>query len=96
VEQSRFIARSVKLRLHYEDIIITGAYVADFVVEGCVIVELKAMEAVAPVHVRQRQTYLRLTGCPLGLILNFGALTLADGIVRQVNNFPVGTSPYAK
>jgi GxxExxY protein len=86
----------VKLTLRYETIVVTGAYIADFIVEGSVVVELKAIEAIAPVHVRQLQTYLRLTGCPLGLILNFGALTLTDGIVRQVNNFPLGTPPYAK
>jgi hypothetical protein len=42
------------------------------------------------------QTYLRLSGCPLGLILNFGALRFFEGVVRQVNNFPNGTAPYAK
>ncbi|MGH9410279.1 MAG: GxxExxY protein [Vicinamibacterales bacterium] len=87
---------NVKLTLRYETIVVTGAYVADFIVEGGIVVELKAIEAVAPIHIRQLQTYLRLTGCPLGLILNFGALTLTDGIARQVNNFPIGTTPYAK
>lgn len=88
--------RKVKLTLRYGDIIVKGAYEADFIVEGCVVVELKAIERVAPVHVRQLQTYLRLTGCPLGLILNFGALKLVDGVERQVNNFPYGTAPYRK
>ena len=89
------VRRRVKLTLRYETVVVTGAYVADFIVEGCVLVELKAIEAVAPVHIRQLQTYLRLTGCPLGRILNF-ALTLTNGIVRQVSNFPIGTAPYAK
>ena len=56
--------------------------------EGSVIVEVKAIEKLAPVHVRQLQTYLRLSGCPLGLIVNFGAVRLTDGVERQVNNFP--------
>jgi hypothetical protein len=43
------------------------------------------------VDARQLLTYLRFTGCPLGLLLNFGALKLTDGIKRVVNNFPEGT-----
>ena len=85
----------VPLTLRYDDVVVEGAYQADFIVEGCVIVEIKALEGLAAVHSRQLQTYLRLTGCPLGLILNFGAARLLDGIKRQVNNFPVGTPPYA-
>jgi GxxExxY protein len=61
---------------------------------GVNIHEVKAIEGVAPVHVRQLQTHLRLSGCPLGLILNFGATTLTDGVKRQVNNFPEGTAPH--
>ena len=87
-------AMKVPLTLRYDDVIVEGAYQADFIVEGSVVVEIKALERLAPVHSRQLQTYLRLTGCPLGLILNFGAARLADGIKRQVNNFPVGSPPY--
>jgi GxxExxY protein len=85
----------VPLTLRYEEVVVPGAYEADFIVEGSVIVEVKAIEKLAPVHVRQLQTYLRLSGCPLGLIVNFGALRLTDGVERQVNNFPEGTSPHS-
>ena len=85
----------VTLTLRYEEIVVTGAYEADFVVEGRVIVEVKALERLAPVHTRQLQTYLRLSGCPLGLLINFGALRVLDDVVRQVNNFPIGTYPHA-
>jgi GxxExxY protein len=84
----------VPLTLRYEAVVVPGAYEADFIVESSVIIEVKAIERVAPVHVRQLQTYLRLSGCPLGLILNFGATTLTEGVKRQVNNFPEGTAPH--
>ena len=84
----------VPLTLVYEEVIVPGASEADFIVESSVIVEVKAIAKLAPIHVRQLQTYLRLSGCPLGLILNFGALRLTDDIKRQVNNFPEGTPPH--
>jgi GxxExxY protein len=87
-------AMKVPLTLRYDEVVVEGAHQADFIVEGSVIVEIKALERLARVHSRQLQTYMRLTGCPLGLILNFGAARLADGIKRQVNNFPFGTPPY--
>jgi iron complex transport system substrate-binding protein len=56
------------------------------------VIEVKALEVIAAVHLRQLRTYLRLTGCPLGLLMNFGASTMRDGVKRVVNNFPLGTS----
>ena len=70
---------------------IPRAYVADFIVEDCVVVEVKAAATVTDRDRRQLQTYLEIEGCPLGLILNFGALNLVDGIKRVVNNFPHGS-----
>ena len=87
--------RKVKLTLRYEAVVVDNAYELDFLIEGCVIGELKAVEATAPLHVRQLQTYLRITGYPLGLLINFGARTIEEGTTRQVNNFPFGTSPYS-
>ena len=52
---------------------------------------MKATSALGPVDARQLITYLRFTGCPLGLLMNFGAATMLDGIKRIVNNFPDGT-----
>jgi len=85
----------VPLTLRYEDVVVEDAYQADFIVEDCVIVEIKAIERVAPVHVRQLQTYLRLSGCPVGLLMNFGAPVLVEGIRRLVNNFPDGTPAHS-
>ena len=59
---------------------------ADLVVEKKVVVELKSVERVSAAHKKQIQTYLRLTGCKLGYLLNFGAALMKDGITRAVNN----------
>ncbi len=56
----------------------------DFIVGGNVVVETKAVEAITPVHQAQVLTYLKLTGCPVGLILNFNSVRLVDGIKRLV------------
>jgi iron complex transport system substrate-binding protein len=85
----------VSLTLAYETVVVPEAYVADYSIEGCVIGELKAVERLAPIHARQMDTYLTITGYPLGLILNFGAMRFFDGVIRRVNNFPFGTPPYS-
>jgi GxxExxY protein len=74
--------------LVYKGVRITPAYEADIVVENAVIVEVKAIEALHPIHERQLYTYLRLADCRVGLLLNFGGPTLRQGIRRVVNNFP--------
>jgi GxxExxY protein len=82
--------RKVPVNIQYEELKIQRAYEADFVVAGDIVVELKATSAIARLDARQLFTYLRFTGCPLGLLLNFGAETLLEGIKRVVNNFPQG------
>jgi len=64
---------------------------ADLIVEDIVIVELKAVEQVARVHKKQLLTYLKLTNCRLGLLINFGAELIGDGITRVVNGLPSDT-----
>jgi GxxExxY protein len=86
----------VPLTIYYEEVVVPNAYIADFTIEGCVIGELKALAALAPIHPRQMDTYLKISGYPLGLILNFGAARFLDGVVRRVNNFPFGTPPFKK
>jgi len=58
---------------------------ADIIVEGKVIIEIKSVEAVAPVHKKQLLTYLKLTGLKLGLLINFNEALRKDGIHRIVN-----------
>ena len=72
----------------YRGISIDCAYRADIVVARQVLIEVKALECLAPIHSQQLYTYLRLADCRVGLLLNFGARTMKDGIKRVVNNFP--------
>jgi GxxExxY protein len=58
----------------------------DLMVEDCLVVELKSVEILAPVHPKQLLTYLRLLNLPLGLLINFGAPTFKQGVRRVVNN----------
>ncbi len=69
-----------------DDITIPEAFRADLVVEGKLIVELKSVEEMKLVFAKQLLTYLRLSGLKLGLLLNFGAPSLKNGIERVANN----------
>ncbi|WGV26119.1 GxxExxY protein [Halotia branconii] len=70
----------------YEDVHLEVGFRADLIVEDKVIIELKSVEAVHPVHKKQLLTYLSLANKRLGLLINFGALLIKDGISRVVNN----------
>ena len=59
---------------------------ADFLIERKVIIEIKSVEFIAPVHKKQLLTYLKLTGTKLGLLINFNEALIKDGITRIVNN----------
>ncbi len=59
---------------------------ADILIENKVIIEIKSIEALAPVHYKQVQTYLKLTGCKLGLLINFNVALIKEGIHRIVNH----------
>jgi GxxExxY protein len=74
--------------LDYGALHVVCAYRADLLVEHDVIVEVKALDIVTPVHMRQLRTYMQLADCRVGLLLNFGAVVLRQGIHRSVNRFP--------
>ncbi len=77
------VLTEVPLELAYKSLLVGSAYRVDVVVDGCLIVEVKAVAALLPVHEAQLLTYLRLSGKPLGLLLNFGVQLLKDGgIIR--------------
>ena len=61
------------------------AYRADLIVDRCVLVEVKAIDAIAPIHIQQVYTYLRLGNYPVGLLLNFGEKTMKAGLKRILN-----------
>ena len=74
----------VKLPVRYKGLELDSGYRMDLVVEGVVVVEVKAIEAVLPVHEAQLMTYLRLSGKRVGLLINFNVPTLKEGILRRV------------
>jgi GxxExxY protein len=78
----------VGVPVEWDDVHLDIGFRADIIVERKLIVELKSVEQVAPVHKKQLLTYLRLTGCRLGLLINFNTALIKDGIARVVNNLP--------
>ena len=81
-------ARQVAVPLNYKGVVVEVAFRADLIVQGRVLVELKALESVLPVHKAQVLSYLRETGHEVGLLINFHVPKLVDGITRFVNDRP--------
>lgn len=79
------VERQVPISITFEDMTFDEGFRADLVVERKVIVELKSVERLQPVQSKQLLTYLRLTGCRLGLLINFGEHLLKDGFKRITN-----------
>jgi GxxExxY protein len=79
------VERQVRVPIVYRDLVFPKAFRADLVVEQKVIIEVKSVQVVLPQHLKQVQTYLKLTGLKLGYLLNFGAPLMKDGITRCVN-----------
>jgi len=82
------VVRQQLVPVVYEHFGFDEGYRADLVVEDKVMVELKSVEVVMPVHKKQLLTYLRLADKKLGLLINFGSALIKDGIVRIVNGLP--------
>lgn len=78
-----------KLPVVYEKVQLNCAYRVDIIVERKVIVEVKAVECLTPVHEAQLLSYLKLSRCKVGLLLNFNVKYLRQGVRRLVNNFPI-------
>ena len=74
----------VRLPIGYNGIQLDAAYRVDFIVENCVIVEIKAVEKLLPLHLAQVLTYLKLSGYQVGLLVNFNVPHLRDGIRRVI------------
>lgn len=80
------VRRQVMIPIMYEGVILEEGFRADLIVEDKVIVELKSVEAVHPVHKKQLLTYLCLADKKLGLLINFNVQLIKEGITRVVNN----------
>lgn len=86
LEKHRIQARSqVVVPIRYEELFVDNGYRIDILVEDAVVIELKAVVAILPVHRGQLLSYLRLGGFKLGFRLNFHVAQMRDGIVRMVN-----------
>ncbi len=79
------VQRQVPIPIKYKRITFDEGFRADVLINRQVLLELKSVQAISPAHKKQMQTYLKLTGCRLGYLLNFGAALMKDGIVRAVN-----------
>jgi GxxExxY protein len=79
------VERQLPIPIEYDGMEFDEGFRADIVIEGKVILELKSVEHTTATHRKQIQTYLRLTGCKLGFLLNFGEALMKDGITRAVN-----------
>jgi len=79
------VSRQVPIAILYKQMTFDAAFRADIVVDEKVIVELKSVEQISEAHKKQVQTYLRLSGCKLGFLLNFGEALMKRGVTRVVN-----------
>jgi GxxExxY protein len=90
------VDRQKVIRFEYDGMIFEEGFRLDLLVEGRVVVELKSVEKLAAVNSKQILTYLRLMDLPVGLLINFGAATLKEGLHRIVNNLPASASPHLR
>ncbi|WP_336917530.1 GxxExxY protein [Altererythrobacter lauratis] len=73
--------------MRYKGVVVDNAFRIDILVEQKLVIELKSIERLAPVHGKQVLTYLRLMDLPLGLLMNFGQATCKDGLKRVANDY---------
>ena len=80
------VIKQKPLPLIYEDVKLEIGYLVDILVESKVIIEIKSVEALNDIHLAQVLTYLKLSDCKLGLLINFNVTLIKNGIRRVVNN----------
>jgi GxxExxY protein len=77
--------RQIAMPIRYKEVVLDCGYRLDLIIENSLIIELKAVAQLLPLHDAQLLSYLRLTGLPLGLLINFHVPALKDGIKRMAN-----------
>jgi len=87
------VERQKLVNFDYDGMHFDEGFRTDLLVEGCVVVELKSVEKIAPVHAKQVLTYLRLLNLQVGLLVNFGSGTFKEGVQRIVNRLSPSASP---
>jgi len=79
------VEKEKALPLVYKEVKLEAGYRLDLIVENKVIIEVKSIEAINDIHIAQVLTYLKISGCKLGLLMNFNVLRLTEGLKRLVN-----------
>lgn len=85
MQQGLYVSRQQPIPLKWKEVVLDQSFRADLIVENKVIIEIKSVESIAPVHSKQVLTYLKLTGLKLGLLVNFNEALIRQGISRIVN-----------
>ena len=88
MSRGHLVERQVAIGFGYDDLELDIGFRADLVVDDLVIIELESVEHLLPVHKKELLTYIRLANKRLGLLLNFGANRIKEGISRLVNDLP--------
>ena len=88
IQRGLKIERQKELPLKYKEVSLDCGYRMDLLVADGVVVEIKATEQTSPLHEAQVISYLKLSGCKVGLLINFNSTTLIGGVRRLVNGFP--------
>lgn len=86
VEKGLHVERQKPLPLYWKDLKMDIGFRADLIINNIVVIEIKSVEQIAAVHPKQLLTYLRISGCKLGLLINFIEELIKNGITRVVNN----------
>jgi GxxExxY protein len=84
LESGLYVEKQKPLPLVYKKVKLEAGYRIDLLVENCIVIEIKSVEALADIHMAQILTYLKLSKCKLGLLVNFNVMHLKDGIKRLV------------
>jgi GxxExxY protein len=87
IDQGLNVRRQVDVPITFKGIVIENAFRADLLIENQLLIELKSVEANAPVHAKQVLTYLHFLNLPLGLLMNFGLPTFKEGVRRVANGY---------
>ena len=85
IRRGLFVERQKPVPISFDGVLLNEGFKADILVEGRLLIELKSVERIAPVHAKLVLTYLRLLDLPLGLLMNFGSATFAEGVKRIAN-----------
>lgn len=86
-ESGLVVEKQKPLPLVYKEVRLDAGYRLDLIVENKVIIEVKSIEAINDIHIAQLLTYLKVSGCKVGLLVNFNVLKLTDGLKRLVNKY---------